>query len=119
MSGRLSDEPRRLIRAFGYSLQGLRSALGQPAFRIELMVGLPLILFSLLLDKTPVEHVLLVAAILLVWITELLNSAIEAAIDRIGPEIHPLSKQAKDMGSAAVLVALALAGITWFFIVLR
>lgn len=116
MSGRLSDETARLIRAFGYSLEGLSSALRQPAFRLELLLGVPAILLSLFFDVTPAEHALLAVVIFLVWITELLNSAVEAAIDRIGSEIHPLSKQAKDIGSAAVLMSLLCAGTVWLMI---
>jgi diacylglycerol kinase (ATP) len=111
--GRWSSEIIRLKKAFGYSLSGLRMALGQPAFRIELLVGVPMLLLAFLLPVSGVARAVLVGSIFLVWLVELLNSAVEAAIDRVGPEIHPLSKQAKDMASAAVLLALVNAGLVW------
>ena len=112
-TGKWSDEWTRLRKALGYSLSGLRMAVGQPAFRIELLVGLPMLLLALWLPLSGVSRALLIGSVFLVWIAELLNSAVEAAIDRIGAEIHPLSKQAKDIASAAVLLALLNAGLVW------
>ncbi len=105
---------RRLVNATRYSLRGLRSAWrGETAFRQEVIaVGL-LLVVSLLLDVTPTQRALLILVSLAIPIVELLNSAIEAAVDRIGPERHPLAAQAKDMGSAAVLISLIAAGAVW------
>jgi diacylglycerol kinase (ATP) len=105
---------RRLVNATRYSLRGLRSAWrGETAFRQEaIAVGL-LLVVSLLLDVTPTQRALLILVSLAIPIVELLNSAIEAAVDRIGPERHPLAAQAKDMGSAAVLISLIAAGAVW------
>jgi diacylglycerol kinase (ATP) len=103
----------RLWRAFGYSLEGLRCALGQSAFRLELVLGAILVPLACWLQVGRVERLWLIGSVLLVIIVELLNSAVEAAIDRISAERHPLSKQAKDLGSAAVLVAVVHALIAW------
>ena len=103
----------RLWHATGYSLQGLRAGWGEAAFRQEALAALVLLPASLWLGASWVEVALLAGSVLLVLITELLNSGIEAAIDRISPEWHPLSKRAKDMGSAAVLLALLLCAAIW------
>ena len=103
----------RLWHATGYSLQGLRAGWGETAFRQEALAALVLLPASLWLGASWVETAVLAGSVLLVLITELLNSGIEAAIDRIGPEWHPLSKRAKDMGSAAVLLALLLCAAVW------
>lgn len=105
---------RRLILAAGYSIKGLRSAWCQEAaFRQELILTLVLLPIALWLDFSIVERLLLIAVLILVLVVELLNSAIEAAIDRIGPEFHELSGQAKDLGSAAVLLSLLLTAVVW------
>lgn len=116
MINRPYNEIIRLVRAFGYSIEGLAAAWRQAAFRLEIILGCLMITLSLFLGRTPAEHALLVASIFLVWMVELLNSAVEAAIDRIGPEMHLLSKRAKDIGSAAVLVSIACAGAVWLII---
>ena len=103
----------RLWHATGYSLQGLRSAWGETAFRQEALASLVLLPVSLWLGRTWVETALLAATVILLMVVELLNTGIEAAIDRIGPEWHDLSKRAKDMGSAAVLLSLLLCAGTW------
>ncbi len=103
----------RLWHATGYSLQGLQAGWGEPAFRQEAMVALLALPLSFWLGRTWVETSLLAGSILLVMIVELLNTGLEAAIDRIGPEWHDLSKRAKDMGSAAVLLSLILCAGTW------
>ena len=103
----------RLWHATGYSLQGLRSAWGETAFRQEALASLVLLPLSLWLGRTWVETALLAATVILLMVVELLNTGIEAAIDRIGPEWHDLSKRAKDMGSAAVLLSLVLCGGVW------
>ncbi len=111
--------PRRILNAARYSLGGLLTAVREEhAFRQELMVVVPACVLALLLPLRPLEKLLLVAVLVLVLIVELLNSAVEAAIDRISLERHPLSKNAKDYGSAAVALALALACATWAVILL-
>ncbi|MFD0669533.1 diacylglycerol kinase [Ramlibacter sp. MAHUQ-53] len=103
----------RVWHATGYSLAGLRAGWGETAFRQEAIAALVLVPAAFWLGRSWVETALLAGSVLLVMIVELLNSGIEAAIDRIGPEWHSLSKRAKDMGSAAVLLCLLLAGGIW------
>ena len=108
-----SSEITRLIKAFGYSMQGLKWGMMQPAFRVE-VIGLAILLpCAFVFAQSAMQFVLLVGSLLLVLIVELLNSAIETAIDRISLERHELSGRAKDMGSAAVLLALVNAAIIW------
>lgn len=105
---------RRIFNACSYSLQGLRSAWRtEHAIRQELMLGVPAAVVALLLPLPALHKLALIAVLLLVLIVELINSAIEAVVDRISLERHPLSKNAKDFGSAAVMIALVLAGATW------
>jgi len=105
---------RRILNALRYSLQGLQAAIKyEAAFRQELALAVLLIPAAFFLGRTTVEVFFLIGTVVLVLIVELLNTGIEAAIDRIGPEWHELSKRAKDMGSAAVLLALLLCGGTW------
>lgn len=104
---------RRIWHAAGYSLQGLRAAWGEKAFHTEALCAFFLLPLTPWLARSWSEGILLVASVVLVLIVELLNSAIEATIDRIGPEWHALSKRAKDLGSAAVLLALLLCAGTW------
>lgn len=102
----------RVWHAFGYSLSGLRAGWGETAFRQEAIAALVLIPAAFWLGQTWVETALLAASVVMVMVVELLNTGIETAIDRIGPEWHDLSKRAKDMGSAAVLLSIvACAGI--------
>ena len=103
----------RVFHATLISLQGLRAGWGEPAFRQEAILAILLIPSAFWVGRTWVEITLLIATVLLVLIVELLNTAVEAAIDRIGPEWHDLSKRAKDMGSAAVLLSLVLCSATW------
>jgi len=103
----------RLGYATGYSLAGLRAAWGEKAFRQEALLAIVLLPLSFWLAQDWTQTALLAGVIMLVLIVELLNSGIEAAIDRFGGELHPLSKHAKDLGSAAVLLALLLAGGVW------
>ena len=103
----------RVLHATGYSMAGLRAGWKEPAFRQEALAAVVLLPISLWLGKNWVETALLAAAVVLVMIVELLNTAVEAAIDRVGPEWHDLSKQAKDMGSAAVLLSLLLCLGVW------
>ena len=104
---------RRILHAGGYSLQGLRAGWNEKAFRTEAILAMVLLPLGLWLGQTWLERMFLAATVVLVLITELLNSAVEAAIDRIGPEWHALSKAAKDMGSAAVLLSLLLCSATF------
>ena len=110
---------RRIINASRYSMQGFRAAYEQEAaFRLELFLGLLLAPFGLWLGEGGLEKAILLAVLFLVLIVELLNSAIEAVVDRIGDELHNLSGQAKDMGSAAVFLALANVPLTWSLVLL-
>jgi diacylglycerol kinase (ATP) len=107
----------RVAKAFGASYRGYRGAfLDEAAFRQELAVALVVIPLGLYLGKSGVERALLVAPMILVLIVELLNSAIEATVDRVGLEHHELSGLAKDLGSAAVLTSFGLLGLTWLLI---
>ena len=108
----------RIIQAFFNSLAGLIDAyMHESAFRQELLLAGILLPAAILLPVTPIERVALVASVLLVLIVELLNSSVEAAIDRISLDHHRLSKRAKDLGSAAVLMSLVLLAVTWGLIV--
>ena len=104
---------QRLWHATRYSLHGLRAGWSETAFRQEALAAVVLLPLSLWLGQSWVEVVLLAGSVILLMMVELLNSGIEAAIDRIGPEWHPLSKRAKDMGSAAVLLSLLLCAGIW------
>lgn len=107
----------RLIKAFGYSFAGFRACLrNEAAFRQEFAATLVIIPAALWLANTGVERALLLGSWMLVPIVELFNSAIEAVVDRIGPEQHKLSGQAKDVGSAAVLLAIMLAVAIWVLV---
>ena len=103
----------RVWHAFGYSLAGLRAGWYETAFRQEAVASLVLLPASWWVGKTWVESAMLAATVVLVMVVELLNTGIETAIDRIGPEWHALSKRAKDMGSAAVLLSLLLCAGVW------
>lgn len=104
---------RRLWHALRYSLAGLRAAWDEAAFRLEASISMVLLPLALWLGQTWLESALLVATVILVMVVELLNTGIEAAIDRIGPDWHALSKKAKDMGSAAVLLSVLLCAGVW------
>lgn len=104
----------RMVRATAHSLDGLRGAYhGENAFRVELVAAAVLLPASFVVGGNWVEVALLAGSVLLVLIVELLNSAIEAAIDRVSFELHDLSKRAKDLGSAAVFLSLMLCGGVW------
>ncbi|HSV46284.1 MAG TPA: diacylglycerol kinase [Ramlibacter sp.] len=103
----------RVWHATGYSLEGLRAGWGETAFRQEATAAMVLVPLAFWLGRGWVETALLAGSVLLVMIVELLNTGIETAVDRIGPEWHALSKRAKDMGSAAVLLALVMAAGIW------
>ena len=104
----------RIIKATGYSWQGLRAAWqNESAFRQEVTLCLMMLPLAFVVGQTMMEAALLIALLGVVLITELLNSAVEAAVDRVGHEHHDLAGRAKDMGSAAVFISLVLAGIVW------
>jgi len=108
---------RRIIKAAGYSWAGFKAAFKhEAAFRQELALCLILIPVGLWLGQNGVEYALLIGSLLLVLIIELINSAIEAVVDRFGGEQHELSGRAKDIGSAAVFVALLNAALIWVLI---
>ena len=105
---------RRIVNATFFSLAGLRAAWQQEAaFRQEVMLAAVLIPTGVWLGRTAVERALLIGSCLLVLVVELLNSGIEAIVDRVGLEPHRLSGQAKDLGSAAVLMSLVLVLVVW------
>lgn len=103
----------RIWHAAGYSLAGLRDGWAEPSFRQEAIAAIVLLPASFWLARSWVEGALLAGSVLIVMIVELLNTGIETVVDRIGPEWHDLSKRAKDMGSAAVLLSVLLCGGIW------
>lgn len=103
----------RVWHAAGYSLAGLRAGWGETAFRQEALASIVLMPLAFWIGRGWAEVALLAGSVLIVMIVELLNTGIETAIDRIGPEWHDLSKRAKDMGSAAVLLSLVLCAGIW------
>ena len=104
----------RIYKAAGYSWKGLKAAWqNEAAFRQEASAAIPLILLSFWFDVSSIERILLIGSVVLVCVVELLNSAVECAIDLIGPEFHVLSGRAKDIGSAAVLLTIILAIFVW------
>lgn len=110
---------KRILNAAGYSRDGLRAAFaGEAAFRQLVLLNAVLVPLAFLLDVSRAERAILVAVCLLALIVELLNSAVEAAIDRISLERHPLSKNAKDMGSAAQAVVLTMIVLVWGIVLL-
>ncbi|MGQ0653389.1 MAG: diacylglycerol kinase [Betaproteobacteria bacterium] len=110
---------RRLINATKNSLAGLGEAVRhEDAFRVELVLAALAIPLALWLGRTAAERALLIATVLLVLVVELVNSAVEATVDRISFENHRLAKRAKDMGSAAVMMAIFLAVLVWLLVVI-
>lgn len=109
----------RVIKAAGYSAKGLKAAFKhEAAIRQELAMLVLAIALVCVFDLSVVERILMLGVVVLVFIVELINSAIEAVVDRIGVEHHELSGRAKDIGSAAVMVALFFAGFTWMYILI-
>jgi diacylglycerol kinase (ATP) len=104
---------KRVWHATGYSMAGLRAGWEEPAFRLEASLSFVMVPLAFWVGRTWVEVALLAGSVLLVMVVELLNTGIEAAIDRISLDRHELSKRAKDMGSAAVFLSLLLAGGIW------
>ncbi|MBN2885461.1 MAG: diacylglycerol kinase [Chromatiaceae bacterium] len=108
---------RRVVHAFGYSMKGFQACFRyEEAFRQEIFLLIPLVPLALWLGENPVERALLVGSLLVVPIVELLNSAIEANVDRVGPERHELSGRAKDIASAAVFSSIAFCLVIWAII---
>ena len=104
----------RLINALGYSRDGLAAAWkNEAAFREEVLLAAIAIPLAIVLGKTGIERALLIGAFLLILIVEILNSGLEAVVDKASPEKHELAKRAKDMGSAAVLLSLVNAAVIW------
>jgi len=109
----------RIVKAFGYSMQGFRQCFTyEAAFRQEVALSVLLIPLAWWLGETGLEQAVMIASWLMVLVIELINSAIEAAIDRFGDEQHELSGRAKDIGSAAVFLAITIAGLVWALILL-
>jgi diacylglycerol kinase (ATP) len=107
----------RITKALVYSIQGLVHAFRfEAAFRQELLVAVPAVIALCFLPLSVLEKIVLLGTVLLVLIVELLNSAVEAVVDRVSTERHPLSGRAKDLGSAAVLLAVSLMVIAWLLI---
>lgn len=114
MAGKENTGVRRIVLAAGYSLQGLKTAwLKEAAFRQELLLVIILLPLGMWLGSNSIERALLVSTCMIVLITELLNSAVEAVVDRISQEHHSLSGAAKDLGSAAVFVSLIMTVTVW------
>ena len=108
----------RIVDATGYSMGGIRAAWkNEAAFRQEVSGGLVMLVLSFFIAANPMQWLLLVLPLFLVLIVELLNSALESVVDRIGPEKHELSGRAKDMGSAAVFFSLCLVFLSWAAII--
>ncbi len=105
---------KRVIDATGYSMKGLKAAWQhEAAFRQEIVLMALLTAVTFFLPVTKLEQVVMIGSLFIVVIVELLNSAVEAVVDRVGSEYHELSGRAKDIGSAAVFVAMTLVTITW------
>lgn len=105
---------RRLINALGYTLEGLKTAYkNEDAFRQEVLLAVILIPIAFFLEPAAIQRALMIGSILLVLVVELLNSAVEAAVDRISLDHHRLAKRAKDIGSAAVFISLVNLAVVW------
>lgn len=110
---------RRILRAAGYSASGLQAAYRyEHAFRQEVWLAVPLIVIACFVHVSATGRALLIASVILVLVVELLNSAIEAVVDRVSPEFHSLSKRAKDIGSAAVLLGIVNVLLVWGMVML-
>ena len=119
MAGQNQQGLTRIINAVFFSIAGFKAVWKhEEAFRQELLLLLVTTPLALWITENNIERVLLIGSIIAVLLVELLNSAIETAIDRIGPEHHELSGRAKDIGSAAVMLSLALAALVWALILI-
>ncbi|MEJ1334565.1 MAG: diacylglycerol kinase [Candidatus Sedimenticola sp. (ex Thyasira tokunagai)] len=117
MAGQNAKGLQRIINAYGYSLAGFKACYKhEEAFRQELYGLVVLIPLGLWLGESGIERALLVGSLLLIPLVELLNSAIEAVVDRFGGEMHELSGRAKDIGSAAVFLVIVLAVVVWVLV---
>ncbi|OOF01628.1 diacylglycerol kinase [Salinivibrio sp. MA440] len=111
---------QRIFKATEFSIKGLKAAWkNEAAFRQEVVLVLILVPFALLMSIPLLTKLILIGSLLLILIVELINSAIEAVVDRVGKEHHELSGQAKDIGSAAVLLTLILAVVTWLSVIIN
>ena len=111
---------KRLANAFTFSVAGTLAAFKhEDAFRQEVILSVVLIPLAIYLGQTPIEQALMIASILLIIIVELLNSSVEATVDRISVKRHKLSKRAKDIGSAAVFFSLVNAAVIWFLVLVK
>ena len=109
---------RRLVGALLFSLNGLKRAMQEEACQVQAVIIVPLTVLGFWLGNDATEKLLLVVPLLGVFVVELLNTAIEVTVNRISTERHQLSKEAKDLGSAAVLIAMLIAGLCWLVILL-
>lgn len=110
---------RRILKTIQYSLSGLGQAWNnEEAFRIEIVLGIPLLIYAITSNHIITHKVLLCSSVLTVLIVELLNTGLEKTIDRISTDYHQLSKTVKDMGSAAVFIAILNFFITWVLILI-
>ena len=110
----------RLINAFGYSIAGTLAAFKhEDAFRQEVILSAILIPLALYLGQTGIEQALMISSLLFIIVVELLNSSIEATVDRISVKRHKLAKRAKDIGSAAVFFSLINAAVIWFLLLVK
>lgn len=110
---------RRILNAARYSLEGVAAAARhEAAFRQELLLAAVMVPLGLWLGANGAERALLAGSVLMVLVVELLNSAVEAVVDRVSLERHDLAKRAKDYGSAAVMISLATAGTVWLLVLL-
>ena len=109
----------RLYRAFGWSMSGLKATfVHEAAFRQELLLCIVMAPFAFYFGRTGMEKALLLGSLFLILIVELLNSSVEAVVDRVGTDDHELAGRAKDMGSAAVFLSLVNAGVIWLLVIL-
>ncbi len=119
MAGQNAKGLKRIINAFFFSIAGFKAAWEhEEAFRQEVLLLVVTVPLAIWVTDNKIERVLLIASVVGVLLVELLNSAVEATIDRIGSEHHELSGRAKDIGSAAVMLSLALAALTWVLILI-
>ena len=117
MAGSGNTGITRWVKALGFTWQGLKAAYKhEEAFRQEVFLLAVAIPLAIWLGDSGVEKALLIGSVLLLLLVEIINSAIEAAIDRFGGELHELSGRAKDMGSAAVFIAMVNVGMVWLFV---
>ena len=111
--------PLPLLRALKYSTRGLSyAARNERAFQQEIILLVAGVIAAFLLTESSIERAVLISSVAIVLVVELINSAIEATVDRIGPEQHPLSQRAKDLGSAAVFVSLITSVVVWLIVLI-